>query len=92
MNRNLKATAAVLGVGERHLRSKLRELKLLNSSGELQISPRTEGHLFIDTRARWNQSINGWSYYGVVMVTEPGIGWLAKQLSITITRQKDAAA
>lgn len=92
MNRNLKATAAVLGIGERHLRSKLRELKVLNSSGELQVSPRTEGQLFVDTRSRWNSSINGWSHYGVVMVTESGVSWLAKQLNITVTQQKDAAA
>lgn len=91
MNRDLKTTASVLGIGERFLRSKLRELKLLNQAGELLLSPRTEGRLFTDTRARWSQSINGWRHYGVVMVTEPGVAWLAQQLVIKVTK-KDAAA
>ncbi|MFZ3184123.1 MAG: hypothetical protein WA173_08260 [Pseudomonas sp.] len=88
MNRDLKTTARVLGIGERYLRSKL---KLLNQAGELLLSPRTDGRLFTDTRARWSKSINGWSHYGVVMVTEPGVAWLAQQLGITVTN-KDAAA
>lgn len=87
MNRNLDATAAVLGLGPRKLRTRLRELGILNSAGELSSTHRDRGYLFVDTRSRWNPSIHSWSHYGVVMVTEHGIGWLAKQLGIPVHPQ-----
>lgn len=94
MNRDLTAAAAVLGITRNKLRAHLREQGLLNHEGGLISSLRTEGRLFTDTRSRWNQSIGRYSYYGVVMATEAGIGWLAAQLGITvtITKHKDAAA
>lgn len=85
MNRDLKATAQVLGLRDRDLRAKLRGLRLLSSAGELIISPRTEGRLFIDTRRRWNPRIGSYSLYGVVMTTEGGVEWLAAELGINIT-------
>lgn len=85
MNRDLKATAVILGMGDRKLRTKLRELRILNTAGELLISPRTEGRLFIDIRGRWNPRIGAISHYGVVMATEAGVAWLAEQLGIQIT-------
>lgn len=94
MNRDLTAAAAVLGITRNQLRAHLREQGLLNHKGELVSSPRIQGRLFTDTRARWNPSIRGYSHYGVVMATEAGIGWLADLLGITvtITQHKDAAA
>lgn len=94
MNRDLTAAATVLGITRNKLRDQLRAQGVLNHKGELISSPRVEGRLYTDTRARWNPSINGYSYYGVVMATEAGIGWLAEQLGITvtITQHKDAAA
>ncbi|TLX65096.1 hypothetical protein DN820_01940 [Stutzerimonas nosocomialis] len=91
MNRTLDQAAAVLGIGPRKLRARMRDLGLLNHAGELISTERGQGRLFVDTRARWNRRINGYSHYGVVMATEAGIAWLAKQLDITVT-QKDAAA
>lgn len=85
MNRSLDQAAAVLGIGPRKLRTRMRELGLLNHAGELVSTERGQGRLFVDTRSRWNRSINGWSYYGVVMVTERGMGWLASQLDIPVT-------
>jgi hypothetical protein len=92
MNRTLSQAAAVLGIGPRKLRDRLRELGLLNSYGELISTERGRGRLFVDTRARWNPSIGSWTHYGVVMVTEAGIAWLADQLGIDVTRMpRDAA-
>ncbi len=73
MNRNLDATAAVLGLGPRKLRARMRELGILNSAGDLACAHRERGYLFVQNRSRWNQSIRSWSHYGVVMVTELGI-------------------
>lgn len=87
MNRNLDATAAVLGLGPRKLRIRLRELGILNSAGDLACAHRDRGYLFVQNRSRWNQSIRSWSHYGVVMVTERGIGWLAQQLGIPVHPQ-----
>lgn len=91
MNRDLNQAAALLGLGPRKLRDRLRELGLLNHAGELISTERGKGRLFVETRSRWNRSINGWSHYGLVMVTEPGIAWLAEQLGIPVTRKEDAA-
>lgn len=91
MNRNLDATAAVLGIGPRILRRRLRALGILQQNGELACAHRDKGYLFVDTRQRWNPAIKTWSHYGVVMTTEAGIAWLAAQLDITVTK-KDAAA
>lgn len=86
MNRNLDQAAAVLGIGPRKLRARLRELGLLNSYGELISTERGRGRMYVDTRSRWNPSIGGWTHYGVVMVTEDGLAWLARRLGITVTR------
>ncbi len=91
MHRNLDDTAAVLGIGPRKLRRRLRELGILNHAGELICTHRERGYLFVDTRSRWNRSINGWSHYGVVMTTESGVAWLAEQLGIPVTRKEHAA-
>lgn len=85
MNRDLKSTARVLGIGERYLRDQLREMGVLNSARELVVTARTENRLFTSTRSRWNPSTNGWKHYGVVMTTEQGVAWLAEQLNITVT-------
>ena len=93
MNRNLDATAAVLGIKPRALRQKLRELGILTQTGDLAARHRDQGHLFADPRSRWNQAIRTYTHYSVVMVTESGVPWLAKQLGIIITTQhKDGAA
>ncbi|WP_312224313.1 phage antirepressor KilAC domain-containing protein [Stutzerimonas nitrititolerans] len=90
MNRDLTQAAAVLGLGPRKLRRQLRTLGILDHEGKLASAYRDKGHLYVDTRQRWNASISSWTSYGVVMSTERGIEWLAKQLGITITR-KDVA-
>ncbi|MBA4287522.1 MULTISPECIES: phage antirepressor KilAC domain-containing protein [unclassified Pseudomonas] len=92
-NRTLDETAAVLGLKPRKFRTRLRELKVLTQSGDLASQHRDRGYLFSDTRSRWNDHIRGYSHYAVVMVTEKGVEWLAKQLGIGIKAQnKDAAA
>ncbi len=91
MNRTLDQAAAVIGIGPRKLRARMRELGLLNHAGELISSERGQGRLFVDTRSRWNPAIKNYTHYGVVMATEAGIAWLADQLEITVTK-KDAAA
>lgn len=90
MNRTLDQAAAVLGIGPRKLRRRLREIGVIDHEGTLAPAYRDKGHLYVDTRQRWNASIGSWTSYGVVMSTERGIEWLAGQLGITITR-KDAA-
>ncbi len=93
MNRTLDQAAAVLGQKPRAFRQRLRELGILTQMGELACKYRDKGHLYIDTRQRWNRHLNSYSYYAVVMVTEQGIGWLAQQLGITVNQPtKDAAA
>lgn len=94
MNRDLTAAATLLGLTRNKLRDQLRAKGVLNHKGELIAAPRVQGRLFTDTRARWNPSINAYSYYGVVMATEAGIGWLAELLGVpvTITKHKDEAA
>lgn len=94
MHRDLDATAALLGLGPRKLRRRLRELSILDHAGELTCAHRDRGYLFTKTRSRWNASINGWTHYGVVMVTEAGVAWLAQQLGIEVHRMppRDAVA
>jgi hypothetical protein len=91
MNRTLAETAAVLGLKPRAFRTRLRELGILNSSGDLASQYRDRGHLYSDPRSTLIPSLNKCRHYSVVMVKEGGVDWLAKKLGITITR-KDAAA
>ncbi|MCJ8168658.1 phage antirepressor KilAC domain-containing protein [Atopomonas sediminilitoris] len=90
MNRTLDQAAALLNVGPRKLRQRLRVLGILNHAGELTSRYREAGHLFTDCRSRWNPAINAYAHYGVVMVTERGLRWLADQLGVSVS-QKDAA-
>lgn len=91
MNRTLDETAALLGLKTRAFRTRLRELGILNSSGDLASQHRDRGYLFSDPRSTLIPSINKYRHYSVVMVKEEGVDWLAKKLGITITK-KDAAA
>ena len=90
-NRTLDETAALLGLKPRAFRARLRELNILNSSGDLASQHRDRGYLFSDPRSTVIPGINKLRHYAVVMVKEEGIDWLAKKLGITITN-KDAAA
>ncbi|WP_065259015.1 hypothetical protein [Pseudomonas bananamidigenes] len=90
-NRTLDETAALLGLKPRAFRARLRELGILNSSGDLASQHRGRGYLFSDPRSTVIPGINKLRHYAVVMVKEEGIDWLAKKLGITITN-KDAAA
>ncbi|MGY2094520.1 hypothetical protein [Pseudomonas simiae] len=91
MNRTLDQTAALLGLKPRAFRTRLRELGVLNSSGDLASAHRDRGHLFSDPRSRWNPTLGNYTHYAVVMVKESGVEWIAKKLDIAITK-KDAAA
>lgn len=86
MHRTLDDTAAVLGIGPRKLRRRLRDMGILNHAGELSCQNRERGYLFTQPRSRWNASINGWTHYGVVMTTEAGVAWLAEQLGVEVQR------
>jgi phage antirepressor YoqD-like protein len=93
MNRTLDETAAMLDLKPRKFREQLRALRVLTQSGDLATQHHDRGYLFSDPRSRWNNNIRGYSHYAVVMVTEGGVDWLAKQLGIGIkTYNKDAAA
>lgn len=91
MNRTLDQTAALLGLKPRAFRTRLRELGVLTSTGDLTSAHRDRGHLFSDPRSRWNPTLRNYTHYAVVMVKESGVEWIAKKLNITITK-KDAAA
>lgn len=91
MNRTLDQTAALLGLKPRAFRTRLRELGVLTSTGDLASTYRDRGHLFSDPRSRWNPTLRNYTHYAVVMVKESGVEWIAKKLNITITN-KDAAA
>lgn len=91
MNRTLDQAASVLGIKPRALRKKLRELGVLTQMGELACKHRDKGHLYVETRSRWNSYIRTYSHYGVVMATEQGIGWLAQQLGVNVTNKDQAA-
>ena len=86
MHRDINQAAAVLGLKPAHLRKKLRELGVINQMSELASKHREGPHFFVQTRMRWNAAINTYSYYGVVMVTEKGIGWIAGQLAIKVVK------
>lgn len=86
MHRDINQAAAVLGLKPGHLRKKLRELGVLNHMSELASKHREGPNFFVQTRQRWNKAINTYSYYGVVMITEQGIGWIAKQLAIKVVK------
>ena len=93
MNRTVSQAAAILNRPARQLFSELRTLKIINQQRELISSQRQQGRFYTDARARWNPSINSYTHYGVVMITEKGMAWLAEQLnvSVTITKDKDVA-
>lgn len=91
MNRTLDQTAALLGLKPRAFRTRLRELGVLNSSGDLASAHRERGYLFSDPRSRWNPTLHNYAHYSVVLVKEVGVEWIAKKLDIAITK-KDAAA
>ena len=93
MHRDINQAAAVLGLKPSHLRKKLRDIGVLTQIGELHCTHREGTNFFVQTRSRWNKSINTYSHYGVVIVTEDGIAWIAKQLAINIRKMslKDAA-
>ena len=91
MNRTLDQTAAVLGIKPRAFRTRLRELGILNSSGDLASQYRDQGRLYSDPRVRWNPTIGKPIHYAVVMVKEEGVKGIAQKLNITVTH-KDAAA
>lgn len=80
MHRNVDQAAAVLGLKPSTLRQRLRELGVLNQMGELACKYREGPYFFVETRQRWNPHFNSYAYYGVVMVTEAGVGWLARKL------------
>ncbi|MFI8430973.1 hypothetical protein ACIGEI_25010 [Pseudomonas sp. NPDC078863] len=91
MNRTLDQAAALLGLKPRAFRTRLRELGVLTSTGDLASKHRDRGHLFSDPRSRWNPTLRNYTHYAVVMVKESGVEWIAKKLNISITN-KDAAA
>lgn len=86
MHRDVNQAAAVLGLKPGHLRKKLRELGVISQMGELASKHREGPNFFVQTRQRWNPNINSYVYYGVVMVTEAGIGWLARRLAIEVVK------
>lgn len=86
MHRDINQAAAILGLKPTHLRKKLREIGVLTQIGELQCRHREGKNFFVQPRSRWNPSIQTYSHYAVVMVTEDGIAWIAKQLAIQIRK------
>lgn len=86
MHRDINQTAALLGLKPSHLRKKLRDLGVLTQISELHCKHREGKHFFVQTRSRWNKSIMTYSHYGVVMITEDGIAWIAQQLAINIRK------
>lgn len=86
MHRDINQTAALLGLKPHHLRKKLRDIGVLTQIGELHHRHREGDNFFVETRSRWNPSIQTYSHYAVVMVTEDGVTWLAKQLAIQIRK------
>ena len=88
MHRDLSAVAALLGIPDRTLRQRLRSSGVLQHDGLLASRYREGCGLFVDTRSRWNRSINGWSHYGVVMATEQGVEWIADRLGKPISKQE----
>ena len=91
MNRTLDQTAALLELKPRAFRTRLRERGVLDSTNQVASAHRDRGYLFSDPRSCWNSTLNRYTHYAVVLVTEAGVEWIAKKLDITITK-KDAAA
>lgn len=94
MNRTLNQTAQVLGVRETALRAWLREKGHLNKDGSLAAKHVGAGKLFMEPRVTRPKKLGYRKHYAVLMVTEGGIDWLAKQMRIEIKEvpQKDNAA
>lgn len=94
MNRTVKEAAQVLGIAEGQLRAHLRSINALNRDGTLAARHIGAGKLFMDPRVTTPTRLGRRRHYAVLMVTEAGIDWLAKQLGIAITEvpAKDSAA
>ncbi|MGK8439041.1 hypothetical protein ACRS3X_17220 [Ectopseudomonas hydrolytica] len=94
MNRTVKEAAQVLGIAESRLRAHLRSINALNRDGTLAARHIGGGKLFMDPRVTEPKRLGIRKHYAVLMVTEAGIDWLAKQLGIEITEvpAKDSAA
>lgn len=94
MNRTLSQAAQVLGKSERALRAHLRNTKALNKDGTLAAKHIGGGKLFMDPRVTTPKGLGLRKHYAVLMVTEDGIDWLAKQMDVAITHipnKEDAA-
>lgn len=94
MKRTVKEAAQVLGIAESQLRAHLRAINALNRDGTLAARHIGGGKLFMDPRVTEPKRLGIRKHYAVLMVTEAGIDWLAKQLGIEITEvpAKDSAA
>ena len=86
MHRDINQAAALLGLKPHHLRKKLREIGVLTQIGELHCKHREGPNFFVQTRSRWNSAFQSYSHYGVVMITEDGIPWIAHRLAINIRK------
>lgn len=86
MHRDINQAAALLSLKPHHLRKKLRDIGVLTQIGELHCRHRQGTNFFVQTRSRWNPSIQSYSHYGVVMITENGIAWVAQQMAIQIRK------
>lgn len=86
MHRDINQAAALLGLKPHHLRKKLREIGVLTQIGELHSKHREGPNFFVQTRSRWNSTFQGYSHYGVVMITEAGVAWIAQRLAINIRK------
>lgn len=94
MNRTLNQAAQVLGIRETVLRAWLREKGHLNKDGTLSARHIGAGNLFMEPRVTQPKQLAHRKHYVVLMVTEAGIDWLARQMRIEIKEvpQKDSAA
>lgn len=94
MNRTLNQAAQVLGSRESALRTWLREHGHLNKDGTLASKHVGGGKLFMEPRTTELKHSGRRKHYVVLMVTESGVDWLAKQMRIAIKEvpQKDTAA
>lgn len=94
MNRTIREAAQVLGTSEAALREHLRKNNSVNRDGSLASKHIGGGKLFMDPRMTQPKGFGRAKHYAVLMVTEAGIDWLAKQLDIAITQKpcKDSAA
>ncbi len=84
MNRDLTTAAATLGVGPRRLRQKLRDMGVITKSGDLACAYRSGPRFVVETRQRWNDTLSQWVHYPIILVTEPGIEWLASTLGTPV--------